>query len=428
MKNIRCIAGLACAAALLLAACTADDADMPAPAEEVAIVYPTLSIGVSEMTFDPVTAAEEAADAETRAQMPMSPDVEKYVHTLALFQFDSEGMHIRGDNTFHFIDFRTGILDDDKIWEPNELGVVEISLDSLNTKHGLSFERREGTIYAIANLEREVIDDFYKTHHEEGQSEGRMMIDRFQDWELPIGYKEEPAGTYDERLSGHVDTMYMFGFYKGKIDTDITKGMRIDLGRLVSRLDITIVNETGSDIKKRLGYHFDNVGKTVFFFPIKSRVPEMSQVGRSRTIVCSGLNDDGTVDRVDNAVTVPDSVFEAGGVHTRYFYVAAHSAKDFSEATKLHLFYNRRIVGDDSQDMSNSFQIPMCNVHPDEAANVFNGYSLSRNTRYHFIIRLKDRSELVENSAESAGSAGETPNTRSVVYGENPGDITVYLP
>ena len=57
----------------------------------------------------------------------------------------------------------------------------------------------------------------------------------------------------------------------------------------------------------------------------------------------------------------------------------------------------------------------MCNVHPDEAAQVVNGYSLSRNTRYHFTIRLKKRDQAVAQS-------------RAVEYGEKPGDIIVYLP
>lgn len=398
MKNLYYKILSACfIAAILSAACVRDEG--MAPEGESHVVYPEIHVGVSELTMNEMS----------RATSPMDPDEEKYIRTMAIFEFDNEGMHENGPNTYHFIDFVKGTVDD--VYgvgdvDSTEFGVVETTL------RGLSLEAySDGMICIVANVNKDQVDEFYDLYREPGQTYGRMTFNNFQTWALPFEYKETESGVYDESVSGHIETMYFFGYYEGNIDPASPESISIDLGRLASRLDITISNETGETIDKRFGYHFDNVCDSAYFFPIKSRLPHMSPVGRSRTVVCTGVSDPlaGTV------VTPVPEVFKADTTHTRYFYVAAHSAKDFSEATKLHLFYNHRIVDDDPSGYIGGVKIPMCNVHPSEAADVVNGYSLSRNTRYHFTIRLRKRTQVQE-------------RTRSVEYGEQPGDIIVYLP
>jgi len=413
MKNMRYIVESACTAALLFAACTVDE-QLPKPAEG-AVVRPVLHIGVSEMTMmaEPSVMGSESPDAKTRAKAPMSPDVEKYVKTIAAFEFDHEGLHTKSGKTYHFIDFVNGTLDGNKIWKPLEHGIVETTLD------GLDFEARDsGTLCLVANIDNTMVDDFYaKIHQETGQSSGRLTLDQFKSWALPFNYEQEDSGEYDETVSGHVKEMYMFGYYEGPIDPATSGSIAIDLGRLASRLDITIVNETGADIDKRLGYHFDNVCKQAYFFPIKMSMPPAA-TGLTRTIICKGKTPPkgGEGDAV--ALSDAPETFDAGASVTRYFYVAAHSAKDEDQATKLHLYYDRLILNDNDADLTRSVKIPLCNVHPSEAPNVPNGYSLSRNTRYHFTIRLK-----------ASGTQDENPTSRAVVeYGKDPCDITVYLP
>jgi len=395
MKNMRYKIRFACAAAaiLLFVSCTAEET---AAEHEGAVVYPELRLSVSHMTMN----------AATRAQSPMSPDIEKYVKTIAVFEFDNEGLHDKGSSTYHFIDFISGTVDGVKGVgvDSTQFGIVETTLK------GLSFEpRTDGTICVVANISEAQVRDFYMNHREPGQSYGRITLAKFKEWALPFEYEQEDEGTYDETVSGHVKVMYMFGYYQGEINPATSAAIRIDLGRLASRLDITVVNETGAAIEKRLGYHFDNVCSSAYFFPIKMGMPPTVGAGITRTIICSGKNDP-----VDNAKTEVPQTFEAGESHTRYFYVAAHSAKDDQEATKLHLFYDRRIVNDTS-DETNSVKIPLCNVHPSQASEVANGYSLSRNTRYHFTIHLKK-------------SASGKTNTRSEISEDRPGEITVYLP
>jgi len=399
-NKIKC----ACAAAaLLFAACTVDEET--GTKSEASVVYPEFRIGVSDMTMN----------AETRAVEPMSPDVEKYVKTLAVFEFDNEGLHEKKADTYHFIDFVAGTVDgaagvgDVK---PTLYGIVETTLK------GLSFVQYDkGTICLVANVSEAQVADFYDTtYRESGQSYGHMTFDKFKTWALPFEYEQAKTGIYDESVSGHIETMYMFGYYQGSIDPTNSEAIAIDLGRLASRLDITIVNETGEEIDKRFGYHFDNVCHSAYFFPIKASMPPTVGVGLSRTVICSGKDDpvDGDKDR-----TIPET-FPADSTHTRYFYVAAHSAQNEEDATKLHLFYNSRIVDDDQIDDKNvqSVKIPLCNVHPSEAASVPNGYSLSRNTRYHFTIRLK----------KGPISPSEAKTTRAVEFGKLPGEIIVYLP
>jgi len=404
MKRICDIMRFVClAAALVLVSCT-DDEDMTmTTTTEGAVVYPKLKIGVSEMEMTAVS----------RAASPMSPDLEKYVRTIAVFEFDNEGLHEKGAYTYHFMDFIKGTVDGVTgvgSVHKTEFGIVETTLDGLALE-----ERSDGTLCLVANVTEEEVDDFYENYREDDQSYGSITFEKFKTWALPFTYDDSTSDVYDESTSGYIETMYMFGYYQGIIDPARVGEIRVDLGRLASRLDITIVNETGSAIEKRLGYHFDNVCHSAFFFPIQSGMPPTDGAGKSRTVICAGKND--PVEGDPDFKIVPET-FPDKGVHTRYFYAAAHSASDYDDATKLHLFYDRRILGDDIGDDTNSIRVPLCNVHPSQAADVPNGYSLSRNTRYHFTIRLRSRSAAVP-----ARSTAPT-----VEYTPDPSDIIVYLP
>ncbi len=401
MKKIHDNIWLACmAVALLFAACTADDELVVK--DEPAVVYPELHLSVSEMTMSAVS----------RASGPMSPDLEKYVRSIAVFEFDNEGLHEKGPTTYHFIDFLTGTVDGIPSVgdiEKTEYGIVETTLREM------AFESyTDGTICLVANVLEESVSAFYEDYREPGQTYGRMTLDRFKTWALPFEYEEVPSDFYDESVAGHLKNMYMFGYYQGPITPDNSGTISVALGRLASRLDITVVNETGEELDKRLGYHFDNVCSSAYFFPIKMGMPPTFGAGQTRTVICSGE----TPVEGDSEYKIVPKTFPDKASHTRYFYVAAHSAKGLDDATKLHLFYDRLIVSDDTSDNSKSTWVPLCNVHPSEAASVPNGYSLSRNTRYHFTIRLKKKSSVSEKAVTS----------RSVEYGEQPGEIIVYLP
>ncbi len=407
LKTVKYILSPVCvSAALLFASCSVEDevVNTPQQQEEGAVVYPKLRIGVSELKME----------AASRAASPMSPDHEKYVRTMALFEFDNEQWHEKGDFTYHFIDFVAGTVDGVAgvgNVQNTDFGIVETTLD------GIAFEARtNGTLCVVANVTEDEVDDFYTDCMNDGGTYGNISLNQFKTWALPFDYEESTAEGYDESVTGHLKNMYMFGYYEGPIDPAGVGDISIDLGRLASRLDITVVNETGSAITKRLGYHFDNVCSSAYFFPLLSGVPPTIQAGLARTVICAGEGDpvEGDPDFQIVPATFPDKA-----THTRYYYVAAHSAENFNEATKLHLFYDRRIVNDDVSDDTNSVKVPLCNVHPSEAANIVNGYSLSRNTRYHFTIRLKKKAASPAKAAESRSE---------VEYGEQPGEITVYLP
>ncbi len=401
MKKMHHNTWLVGAAVLLLsAACTTDDA--LTVKDESKIAYPEIHVRVSDMEMT----------AESRAAQPMSPDLEKYVRSIAVFEFDNEGFHDKTSKTYHYIDFVKGTVDGDKnvgVVESTEYGIVETKLT------GIAFEPYDnGTICLVANVKEAQVDSLYENYREEGQSYGRMTLDKFKTWALPFEYEEVEDKTYDESTAGHLKFMYMFGYYEGKIDPAKPGEIYVDLGRLASRLDITVVNETGEELTKRLGYHFDNVCSSAFFFPMKMGMPPKIGRGMTRTVICSGKDDP-----VEGDKSGVQETFKAGDSHTAYFYVAAHSASGYDEATKLHLFYDNRIVDDSTGDNSKSVTIPMCNVRHPDAADVPNGYSLSRNTRYHFTIHLKKK---------GATQSAQSMTSRSVEYGEQPGDIIVYLP
>ncbi len=385
---------------LLLVSCSKEEDIMKV--EEGSIIYPSLSIGVSEMNMT----------ADTRATSPMNPDHEKYVRSLAIFEFDNEDFHMRRGTTFHFIDFVKGTIDNKQKMDTTEYGIVETTLD------GLAFEAySDGTLCFVANVTQAEVDKFYEKYREEGQTNGRTTFDKFKTWALPFDYVTQTSEGYNESTTGYIRSMFMFGYFEGKIVPAEIGSMRVDLGRLASRLDITVVNETGSDITKRLGYHIDNMCVSANFFPMLSGMPPIDYRGVATTVICTPEEGDPAFNKVPT--TFPDT-----RSHTRYFYAAAHSATDYNQATKLHLFYDRTIPDADNKDKNgivnepNSYFVPLCNVEPWQADKVKNGYSLSRNTRYHFTIRLK-----------SSASAQSEKRTRSAVeYGDKPGEITVYLP
>jgi len=378
----------------LIPACSAEY-DEPVSEDEGRVVSPVLHLSVSDMTMKAVSRASE----------PMSPDIEKYVKTIAIFEFDNEGIHINGPHTYHFIDFIEGTVDGESgvgVVEKTEYGIVETEL------RGLQFEGyTDGKVCLVANVTEAQVGEFYDEYREPGQSYGRMTFDKFKEWSLPFEYKKAPEGVvYDETVSGHLETMYMFGYYQGPVDASNPEGISVDLGRLASRIDITIINDTGSDIIKRFGYHFDNVCHSAYFFPIKMSRPPTLGPGLSRTVICSGSEE--LIDGVP-------LTFPAGGEHTRYFYVAAHSAAGPDEATKLHLFHGAPILDGDKPGVGGTdIQISLGNLPPSEAAGVINGYSLSRNTRYHFTVRLKKK--------------GSQAHSRSGAFCEDNGEIIVYLP
>lgn len=434
MKFLNHIIWLVCAAvAIYSAGCTADDRMLGSGDDaEAAIVRPAIRLSVSEMSMSQAS----------RASAPMSPDEEKYVRTLAIFEFDNEGIHEKGAYTYHFIDFIAGTVDGvtgvGQV-DSTAYGIVETYLDDIALT-----EYDKGTLCLVANVTEAQVKEFYDTYREPGQSLGRINLDRFKTWALPFVYMDAPdKDKYDESVAGHLKDMYMFGYFYGHIIPAKSGDIAIDLGRLASRLDISIVNETGEDIKRRFGYHFDNVCDSAYFFPIKMGLPPVS-TGKTRTVICAG-DDYGPVEGDPDYKVVPQH-FLAGNTHLRYFYVAAHSAKDAAEATQLHLFYGRPIIDDEDMkdengviDYTGTIKVPLCNVHPSEADDVVNGYSLSRNTRYHFTIHIKPKPASAPSRSPSAdpscppaqisdGSSVDPSSGASVVYGPTPGDITVYLP
>lgn len=406
-RSIYHILGTLCATvALIFSSCNADEPHPPI--EEGTVFCPTLRIGVSTM---------EMSMTDTRASAPMSPDDEKYVRTIAVFQFDSEGIHDKGDYTYHFIDFKNGLIDEKLCMDTTEFGIVETTLD------GIPLEAHDScTICLVANVTRADVDTLYKKYHDQGQSATRLTLANFKKWSLKFTYLEpKNPDVYDESVTGHLQDMYMFGYYEGPVDPKNTGAIAVDLGRLASRLDITITNQTGEELTRRFGYHFDNVCEYAYFFPIQMSMPPTIQAGLARTVICSG---DYWVEGDDNTYHIVPRTFPDGGVHTRYYYVAAHSADSIQNATMIHLFYGAKIVDDNlmAPDAVH-VQVPLCNVHPDHAAEVKNGYSLSRNTRYHFTINLKKR------AAAPAAKLRTAPRDAMITdYGRSPGEINVYLP
>ncbi|PWM25299.1 MAG: hypothetical protein DBX40_05100 [Clostridiales bacterium] len=364
--------------AVMAVSCSTEERAQDAlPGQECKAVVVTLHVGVCEMT----------GNTSTRATEQMSPEMENTIKSLAVMEFDNEGLHEKGESTYHFIDFIKGTVDGVETLPATTDGMLNTSLDGLSL---MSYS--DATLCLVANVTEEQVDDFYDRYREPGQTPGNIRLEQFKKWSLPFEYEDNMELDPDESVSGHIRQMYMFGYYRGAVDPAAAGSIRVELGRLASRVAITIRNDTGEDIDRLLWYHFDNVSHEAYVFPGHASIPS-DEVRHTITYICSGTE--------EGIANVPET-FAKGSEHTRYFYIAGHAASNEDEATKLHLFYGAYMLdGDIPADGGADFHIALGNLPPEEAGGNAGGYYLNRNTFYHFTILLKKSGSAMSRSASS---------------------------
>ena len=287
IKNI--VLGLEVIIFVLLTACSKES-------EQEDKIYTPVSVNI-----DLGVSAMEGNTVQSRAEEIMSPVEENPIRSLAIFQFDKEEQHDRKLN-YRYLNF----VDDS-----TPTGVLNTTLD------GLKLDYQGGnltTICLVANVSEEEVDKFYEESMIEGGSSDRLELFQLKEWQLELNYVYQEEGKKDTQ--GHIERMYMFGYYRGTLKEG-TNDLKIMLGRLVARLDITL-EAVDESITEKVEFHLDNVSTKAYVFPGDKGV-------------------EGGENRYFN--TKFENGISSGSKETRYFYVAGHSAEEAEEATTLHLYY-----------------------------------------------------------------------------------------
>lgn len=167
-----------------------------------------------------VTLNLSTLEVETRAEEPMFTNNENPIYNLRLLQFDSEGILTGDQQTITFSGGQLAISD------------LDVTLQS-----------QANTVCLIANIGDMEIDVDNLT------SFRQLLVD------LPV----------DTETVGHLadNSMYMYGVYQGTV----TEGssLRIMMGRLFLRINLVLVNGTGSSLSG-MTLRLDNV-------PAKTHIP-----------------------------------------------------------------------------------------------------------------------------------------------------------
>lgn len=268
----------------------------------------------------------------TRSGYTMWPEEENCIKTLAFFQFDPEGIHTRNE-LYNFRKFTT---------EDNPYGVLQASIEDINFK---SYKTNNTTICVVANVTEQDVNEFYNQYTTSTSTQVRL--DEFKEWTHKFQYKEH------EDSVGHLKQVCMFGYYDGTLEDVTVK--RLILGRLCSRIEITLMAENNNDFIDGVSFSFYNVPTEAYYF--------------SRGI--------GVADSLKNrlfSTTVPSVTTDK---QVYYFYIPGNSAKMESDALKLKITFGNQTK-----------QVTLCTLPPGLNEGYVD-YAINRNSIYRFNLTLK---------------------------------------
>ena len=268
----------------------------------------------------------------TRSGYTMWPEEENCIKTLAFFQFDPEGIHTRNE-LYNFRKFTT---------EDNPYGVLQASIEDINFK---SYKTNNTTICVVANVTEQDVNEFYNQYTTSTSTQVRL--DEFKEWTHKFQYKEH------EDSVGHLKQVCMFGYYDGTLEDVIVE--RLILGRLCSRIEVTLKAENNNDFIDGVSFSFDNVPTEAYYF--------------SRGIgVADSLKDRLFYTIVPN-VSTDKQVY--------YFYIPGNSAQTENEALKLNINFKYKVR-----------TVTLCTLPPEQSGEYVD-FAINRNSIYRFNLTLK---------------------------------------
>lgn len=353
-----------CLAALLLAACTHESDPTPAAGETHSVTL--------HVTTAPMQIVGEQVPYDTRAANPLMPQYENSIYSLAVLVFDvAEGVlqpfpaqGIEEQKYYKYIN----------LTDANGDGVLNttLSLESLPVQDNLEY-----TICLIANLPEDQVREIITSRQDVG---GAVYLREFKNAYVAIPYVENDHHP-DGLEIGHVESIYMFGYYEGVV-TGLTNSagqatteLSITLGRIISRLEMAFTVDEG-----------------VTLDPDKTFYCRMNRLESHARLFPTGVSPG--ADDPENLL-IPGVISELSSLNNRqstiYFYAAPHSAETEEEAMSLDLWYTERLTGPVTEDMlvaAPHATIQLCNDQPGvEDRNFF----LNRNSVYRFNFNLTNK-------------------------------------
>lgn len=269
----------------------------------------------------------------TRSAYTMWPEEENCIKTLAFFQFDPEGMHTR-DELYNFRNFAT---------DDSPYGVLQASISDVSFK---SYKANNTTICVVANVTEQDVNEFYNQYTTSTSTQVRL--DEFKEWTHKFQYKEHADSL------GHLKQVCMFGYYEGALDEE-EPFQRLILGRLCSRIEITLQAENDKDFSSGVTFSFYNVPTEAYYFSTGVGVTDTQKDEQFITNVSS--------------VTTSRQMF--------YFYMPGNSAQTEEAAFKLNINFKDQVK-----------TVTLCTFPPEQSGEYVD-FAINRNSIYRFNLTLK---------------------------------------
>lgn len=366
------ITAIICGLAACLTACT--DRQDEVPSAEAKLVKVSLNLEAQPME----TMAE---NTYSRSTVPMAPELENPMRSLAVIQFDGEGTMMRVNEAdqshpyFHYIDLTSG---------GNTVGQISTQLDVD------LFAMEDTRVCVIANVDEQRVQELLR-HDTENRNKLWSEF-RLSTIEIPYILTDE---TGDKTRVGHVEEIFMYGQYEGDINEQgmavsgiHSKQLSIVMARIISRMEMYI--RLGEGVTVPDGYKiylgFTGIEKSAYLVPgVANYLAEY----------------------VHNHVVLPPSertdLIKGNGTTgtTFYFYLAPHLVlQEHKERVTRFIIWcvpnnvsaENLVIVEDADPIPSPYynhaEILMCNDPLGENPNVEGSFWLNRNSLYHVNITL----------------------------------------
>lgn len=377
------ITAIICGLAGCLAACT--DSQDEVPSAEAKLVKVSLNLEAQPME----TMAE---NTYSRSTVPMAPELENPMRSLAVIQFDSEGnmLQVNGNSYFHYIDLTAG----------------GSSVGQTTTQLNVTLSAQNDTrVCVIANVDEQRVQELLR-HDTENRNKLWSEF-RLSTIEIPYILTDE---TGDKTRVGHVEEIFMYGQYEGDINEQgmavsgiHSKQLSIVMARIISRMEMYI--RLGEGVTVPDGYKiylgFTGIEKSAYLVPgVANYLAEY----------------------VHNHVVLPPSertdLIKGNGTTgtTFYFYLAPHLVlQEHKERVTRFIIWcvpnnvsaENLVIVEDADPIPSPYynhaEILMCNDPLGENPNVEGSFWLNRNSLYHVNITLTYQNGTRATSAQGDG-------------------------
>jgi len=249
MNAYRYLSGVGLATLMLSLAACQDDESVMMPDDTPFRV----NIGVI-----PLQGMEVPFDGPSRAFNPMTPDKENKIKSLSVIQFDSEGnlRKLDGDKRYLFQDLYS-------VTNPN--GISRVTNSDMPSLEKLKAEKVTRTCI-IANIDEPTLRSYlFPRGTDDPVNLTEFLNIKFRlPFVTPADIKED-----ESKELGHVNDVYMFGDYEGIVPKE---GFTIGLGRIVSRMEVHLTHEDGSDFKPTDKFYaaVDHMESSAYFSPARN--------------------------------------------------------------------------------------------------------------------------------------------------------------